>query len=164
MRDTLRLTFTNNKTTVDLDELWLNCFAGQSNLNHMNAYVPFPVTLQFQLNGFLNHDHGYKSWLIKRKNEQDIIGFAIHGNFIPGIPNNIGFNIGLKYTRHGFASETLHALIEYVKEIGLHETFGHCFENNIASIRTMEKCGFQNLGRTGRNFQDNNELKFIIEL
>lgn len=164
MKDTLRLTFTNNKTNVDLGKLWLNCFAGQSNLNHMNAHVPFPITQQFQLNGFLNHENGYRTWLIRRRNEQDIIGFAIHGNFFPGIPNNIGFNIGLKYTRHGYASETLQALFEHVREIGLHETYGHCFENNIASIRTMEKCGFQNLGRTGMIYNGNNELKFIIEL
>lgn len=164
MQNTERLTFINIKTENDLNELWQNSFAGQDNLNHMNAHVPYPLTQQWQLNRFLTTENGYRSWLVKRIAEQDIIGFAIHGNFIPGLPNNIGFNIGLNYTRNGYATETLKALIEYVRGIGLHETFGHCFESNFASKRTMENCGFTNQGRTGRQFNHNYELKFRIQL
>ena len=164
MKETLRLTFISNKTNVDLNALWQNCFAGLTNLNHINAHVPFPVTQQWQLNEFLTHENGYKTWLIQRITEQDIIGFVIHGNFFPGLPNNIGFNIGLNYTKNGYATETLLALIEFLREQGLHETFGHCFETNIASIRTMMKCGFQNLGRTGRSFNGKYEIKFGIKL
>jgi len=164
MINTEILTFINDKTENDLNELWQNCFAGQNNLNHMNAYVPFPIAQQWQLNGFLTTENGYRSWLVKRISEQDIIGFAIHGNFFPGLPNNIGFNIGLNYTRNGYATETLKALIEYIKGVGLDETFGHCFESYFASIKTMENCGFINQGRTGRQFSHNYELKFKIQL
>ena len=160
MRDTQRLTFISDMSNHALNELWVNCFSGQENLNHMNAHVPFSVTQQWQLNGFLTNQNGYNAWLIKRNAEQDIIGFAIHGNFFQGLPNNIGFNIGLNYTRNGYASETLQSLVEHLKEIELKETFGHCFETNLASIRTMEKCGFINMGRTGRQFKGNYELKF----
>lgn len=165
MNDTLRLTFLQTKTNEDLDELWQNCFAGQDNLNHINKFVPFLITHQWQLNSFLTNEIGYNSWIVKRIAEKDIIGFAIHGNFYPGRPNNIGFNIGLNYTRKGYATETLKALIEFVRGEGLHETFGHCYENNIASIKTMENCGFINGGRTGTQYNNGNyELKFTIQL
>ena len=164
MRNTERLIFINNKTQNDLNELWKNCFAGQDNFNHMNAHVPMPVTQQRQLNGFLTTENGYRTWLVKKISEQDIIGFAIHGNFFPGLSNNVGFNIGLSYTRNGYATETLKALIESIREAGLKETFGHCFESNLASISTMESCGFINQGRTGRQFNHNYEIKFRIQL
>ena len=164
MENSLRLTYISNLTNEALNQLWQSCFAGHANISHMNAHVPHPVTQQLQLNSFLINQNGYKAWLIKRNTEQDIIGFAIHGNFIPGLPNNVGFNIGLNYTRYGFATETLQALIEHVRGIPLAETFGHCFENNLASISTMENCGFINMGRTVRNFNGNYELKFRKQL
>lgn len=164
MRNTLRLTFINDKTEDDLNELWNNCFEGQANLNHINAHIPYPIKQQRELNPFLTRQNGYKTWLIKKIAEQDIIGFVIHGNFFPDHPNNIGFNIGLNYLRNGYATETLSELIEYVRGLDYTETFGHCLESNIGSIRTMESCGFENLGRTGRQFNYNYELKFRIQL
>jgi RimJ/RimL family protein N-acetyltransferase len=164
MRNTERLTFINNKSESDLINLWENCFYGQANYNFMHVHVPqsYRVPSQNALNQFLMH---YKStWLVKRIIENDIIGFAVHGDFIPGLPNNIGFNIGLKYTRRGYPKETLVEMIEYLRSIGLHDTFGHCMESNIASIRTMESCGFDNLGRTTSQFNDIYELKFRIHL
>ena len=91
------------------------------------------------------------------------VGFVVHGDFIPGLPNNIGFNIGLNYIQKGYASETLQSLIEYVRSTGLKETYGHCFDTNLASIRTMEKSGFKNLGSTGKTFGNAQELRFKIE-
>jgi RimJ/RimL family protein N-acetyltransferase len=114
--------------------------------------------------GFLKYSgENYKTWLIKRIAEKDIIGFVVHGNFYPGLPNNIGFNIGLKYIQNGYASESLHSLLDYLKEQGITETYGHCYESNLASIRTMEKCGFVNLGPTGKRYGNVHELKFKIE-
>lgn len=164
MRNTERLTFINNKSENDLSDLWNNCFDGHENYNFMHAHVPqsYRVPNQIMLNQFLRHNNS--TWLVKRIKENDIIGFAVHGNFIPGLPNNIGFNIGLNYTRNGYAKETLIELIEYIRSSGLHETFGHCLESNIASIGTMEACGFDNIGRTGRHFNGNYELKFRKQL
>jgi RimJ/RimL family protein N-acetyltransferase len=87
----------------------------------------------------------------------------VHGDFFPGLPNNVGFNIGLSYINKGYATETLQSLIAFVKSLGLKETYGHCFESNIGSIRTMEKCGFKNLGLSGKKFGNVKELKFKIE-
>lgn len=165
MNDTSRLTFVNDMTSINLDELWQNCFAGQANYDHMNAYVPMAVPSKQALNRFLRGDTNNSSkWLIKRIEENDIIGFTIHGNYIPGMPNNIGFNIGLDYTRNGYATETVRELIEYVRRKGLTETFGHCFETNIPSVGLMEGLGFQNLGRTPNRYNGHHELKFRYTL
>lgn len=165
MKPSNRLTFLNSiKTDTDLNELWRNCFAGTENLAHINAHVPVPLTQQWQLNGFLNSgENRYKTWIIKRITENDIIGFVVHGDFFPGLPNNIGFNIGLNYIQKGYASETLQSLIEHLKSTGLKETYGHCFDTNVGSIRTMEKCGFKNLGPTGKTYGNAHELRFKIE-
>jgi len=153
------------KTEKDLNELWNNCFEGADNLAHMNAFVPFPLTEKSQLYRFLTaQSENYKTWLLKRTHEQDIIGFLIHGDFIPGLPNNIGFNIGLKYTKMGYGTESLKLLLEMLKLKGIAETFAHCFENNIASINVLEKCDFQNLGHTGRIYAGVRELKFGLDI
>ncbi|MDD3701645.1 MAG: GNAT family N-acetyltransferase [Bacteroidales bacterium] len=164
MDNSLRLNFIGTITDESLNELWNNCFVGADNMKHMNAHVPYPVNQQWQLNGFLTNQHNYKAWLIKRKHEHDIIGFVIYGNFIPGLTNNVGFNIGLQYTKKGYATETLQALVEHIRTLGHTKAFGHCFETNSASKRTMENCGFQNMGPTGQIYNGINELKFKIEL
>jgi hypothetical protein len=40
MENSSRLTYLNDITDEALNELWQNCFAGQDNISHMNAYVP----------------------------------------------------------------------------------------------------------------------------
>jgi RimJ/RimL family protein N-acetyltransferase len=164
MKDNERLTFINNITDDLLDELWDNCFSGDANLKHMNAHVPYPVSQKVTLNHFLTNQNHYRVWLIKRRSELDIIGFVIHGDFFPGHPNSVGLNIGLNYTKNGYAKETLQSLIEYLRAIGNYETFGYCFENNLGSVRTMENCGFINLGKTDHRFNGNHTLKFQIQL
>lgn len=165
MNNTSRLSFVKDMTSSNLDELWQNCFAGAANQQHMNAYVPHKVTSLTQLRPFLMNNLGsYSTWLIKRVEENDIIGFAIHGNYIPEMPNNIGFNIGLEYIRNGYATETIQELIEFLRRKGLTETFGHCFEANTPSVSLMEGIGFQNLGRTTNRPNGHYELKFRYEL
>lgn len=157
MVDSSRLTFLGEKTEQNLSELWENCFQGEENLSHINQYVPYRVQSQNQLDPFLMR---YDTWFIKRKMEGDIIGFLIHGNFIPGLPNNIGFNIGLKYTSHGYATESLRSLLLHLKSEGMRETCGHCFQTNLPSIRVMESCGFINEGRVNGDHGASPTIRF----
>lgn len=166
MNDTTRLTFISSPTTADLEELWRNCFNTQEKLEHINRFVPYKLTEFYQLSGFLSNEHNrYRFWLIKRKMEKDIIGFAIYGSYFPGYSNDVGFNIGLDYIHQGYAIETLNELINFLTLMGSDETFGHCYENNLPAIRTMERCGFVNLGRTGREFFGNHviELRYLSD-
>lgn len=163
MKETKRLQFISNKSIDDLNQLWKNCFDGELNDNFMHAHIPpqYRVPNKNRLTQFLRSDG---TWLIKTKINEDIIGFALHGNFLPGLPNNIGFNIGRDYARNGYAKETLSELLEYIKNTGLTETFGHCLDSNVGSIKTMEACGFDNLGKTGQQFNGKHYLKFRKQL
>jgi RimJ/RimL family protein N-acetyltransferase len=164
MIHTTRLSLVDKWTQVEQDELWENCFAGPENSGHMNRYTPYAITDQWQMDHFLGHSgKDYHVRLIKRKVEYDIIGFVVHGHFFPGHPNNIGFNIGLPYIRKGYAAEALGGLLSHLRENGLTETYAHCYNSNLASIKCMEACGFVSQGSTGRTYGGNQEIKLKIE-
>jgi RimJ/RimL family protein N-acetyltransferase len=111
MNDTNRLTFVSDKTEIELNDLWRNCFSGQANDDFMHAHAPLPyrVPNQNAISQFLMRNR--RTWLIKRMKENDIIGFTVNGDFIQGLPNNIGFNIGTNYIINGYARESLNQLI-----------------------------------------------------
>lgn len=162
MQNTERLSFINNKSVAEINNLLQNCFEGSENWHHMIQHIPekFQPRSKTDIGHFLKRPD---TWLIKRNNEQDIIGFLSHGNFLPGMPNNIGFNVGLQYTGKGYATEALKALLQHLKTKGYNETFGHCLETNTASIKTMEKCGFMLLSHTIVPELGLKELKFRVQ-
>lgn len=56
----------------------------------------------------------------------------------------VGYHIGKDYTKKGYATEALKAfLLEMMPRKGLDKVYGICVVENIASIKVMEKCGFQ---------------------
>lgn len=56
----------------------------------------------------------------------------------------IGFHIGKKYTRQGYATEAVKAFLPVIMEqMGLREIYGICHAANTASHRVMQKCGFK---------------------
>ncbi len=55
----------------------------------------------------------------------------------------IGYHIGAKYTRRGYATEAVKAFMPVIMEkIGISKMAGVCLADNIASQKVMEKCGF----------------------
>ena len=55
----------------------------------------------------------------------------------------IGYHIGAKYTKHGYATEAVKAFLPVImKRIGITKMAGICLADNIASQKVMEKCGF----------------------
>ncbi len=55
----------------------------------------------------------------------------------------IGFHIGARYTKHGYATEAVKAFLPVaMKKLGLEKMAGICLAENIASQRVMEKSGF----------------------
>lgn len=163
MQDTARLTFVNKKSQSELLELWERNYAGIENQRHIHAFVPpkFQVPNEMELSNFLKYQP--YSWLIKRRVEQDIIGYIIFTN-LGNLTNNIGFNIGLPYIRNGYATEALTELIHFLRGEGITEAFGYCLQSNKGSIRTMEKCGFENLGATGVVFGGVDQLRLRIRM
>lgn len=58
----------------------------------------------------------------------------------------IGYHIAKKYTGNGYATEAVSAFLPVIAEKkSLSEIYGICLTENIASVRVMEKCGFENL-------------------
>lgn len=55
----------------------------------------------------------------------------------------IGFHIAKEFTCNGYATEAVKAFLpEIAGMIGVHEVYGICMSENIASRRVLEKCGF----------------------
>jgi len=55
----------------------------------------------------------------------------------------IGYHIGLAYTRHGYATEAVnHFLPVIMKKVGIDKIAGICLAENVASRKVLEKCGF----------------------
>lgn len=55
----------------------------------------------------------------------------------------IGFHIGARYTKHGYAAEAVRAFLPVImKRIGVTKMTGVCLADNVASRKVMEKCGF----------------------
>lgn len=59
----------------------------------------------------------------------------------------LGYNIGKKYWNNGYATEAIKYVVAYLFAIGLFDTItAQCFEHNIASIKVLEKNGFEREG------------------
>ena len=55
----------------------------------------------------------------------------------------IGYHIGAKYTKQGYATEAVKAFLPVImKRIGITKMAGVCLAENIASQKVMENCGF----------------------
>lgn len=56
----------------------------------------------------------------------------------------VGYHIGGKYTKRGYATEALKVFLPAIMEkVGIEKVYGICVSENIASKKVMEKCGFQ---------------------
>lgn len=55
----------------------------------------------------------------------------------------VGFHIGGKYTKNGYATEAVKAFLPVImNKLGIEKIKGICLSENIASRKVMEKCGF----------------------
>ena len=62
---------------------------------------------------------------------------------LDGGGREIGFHIGARYTKQGYATEAVRAFLPVImKRIGITKMAGVCLAENIASQKVMEKCGF----------------------
>lgn len=58
----------------------------------------------------------------------------------------IGYHIAKKYAGNGYATEAVMAFLPYIAERkALQVIWGVCLKENLASIKVMEKCGFENV-------------------
>ena len=58
----------------------------------------------------------------------------------------VGYHIGIAYTKQGYATEAVRAFLPVIMpKIGITEIAGICLADNKASVKVMERCGFEKL-------------------
>lgn len=56
----------------------------------------------------------------------------------------IGYHIGVNYTKKGYATEAVRAFLPVIMpRLGISRMTGICLADNKASVKVMERCGFQ---------------------
>ena len=66
----------------------------------------------------------------------------------------VGYHIGGNYTKQGYATEVVTAFLPVImKQIGITEIAGICLAENKASVKVMERCGFNKLYEGMGNYQ-----------
>lgn len=81
-----------------------------------------------------------------RKSDGRIIGMvdirqSIDNEFLSRYGGHIGYAVRPGERRKGYATQILKIALKYAKSIGLSEVMLGCYSDNLASIKTIEKCG-----------------------
>jgi RimJ/RimL family protein N-acetyltransferase len=104
--------------------------------------------------------YGYARYAMVHKGDQRVIGFCgLKFNSEVGMPD-IGYRMLPEYWGQGFATEAALAVLEYSRDVlGVEKYFGDVVEENVASIRVLEKLGlrhvdtYQKYGFTVRRYE-----------
>lgn len=104
------------------------------------------------LDGCLEHTNQwewYAVWMIELKDGTHIGEMCFKGFSHDGI-TEIGYGILKEYQGLGYGSEAVSALVDWAfKQSSVRQIEAETEENNIASIRVLEKCGFKRNGIYG---------------
>ena len=99
-------------------------------------------TIEFLIGRYSSEDGPFVYPVLTKMNEN--IGYVQLAPIEDGW--EIGYHIAEKYTGNGYASEAVSAFLPVIAEKkSLSEIYGICLEENIASLKVMEKCGFEKL-------------------
>ena len=93
----------------------------------------------------------YAMWFIKLKGESGVVigDLCFKGLSDDGMVE-IGYGIYPPYENHGYATEAVKALVDWViKHDGVKSVEAEAEEDNIASLRVLDKCGFVANGKIG---------------
>lgn len=94
------------------------------------------------------------NWLIVHKEERIIVGDAGFLGGPRGEMAEIGYSIVPEYRNQGYATETALYLIHWaLQQRGIWRVTARCLDNNIGSIKVLEKAGMRQLGREGTMLQ-----------
>ena len=88
-------------------------------------------------------------FFIFRKDDGALVGGLVLASIRRGVAQSgsLGYWIGLPFARHGYMTAALQALIPVAFDIlRLHRLEAACIPTNVASIRLLEKAGFQREG------------------
>lgn len=127
------------------------CWESWGQDESLGQYIAsYPMTdlgqMEELVRGFLSNED---AWVIEDKGSEKIVGYITMD--IPyrqlGV-GEIGYVIGEKYQKHGYAFEAIHCILaEYLINRGLYMIEAKCNETNHASLKLLEKAGFHVDGR-----------------
>ena len=110
-------------------------------------------TLAFLIGQYASEDGPLVYPVFTKKNEN--IGYVQLAPIEDGW--EIGYHIAKQYTGNGYASEAVSAFLPFIAEKkALSAIYGICLAENAASVRVMEKCGFERLYRGMGTYQGQN--------
>lgn len=86
------------------------------------------------------------TFFVIRKTDDKIIGMidirhSVNNDFLAAYWGHIGYSVRPSERRKGYATQMLKMALEFEKSIGLKQVMLGCYADNIASIRTIERCG-----------------------
>jgi [ribosomal protein S5]-alanine N-acetyltransferase len=93
-------------------------------------------------------DQAYPFFVFQKVNGE-LVGGVVLANIRRGVAQtgSLGYWVGVRHARHGYMTAALRALIPAAFDVlRLHRLEAACIPTNIASIRLLEKVGFQREG------------------
>jgi len=94
----------------------------------------------------MKQDQLFKVWLYKKEDPDRIIGSIGLSNIVRGVFQSchLGYRLDVQEVNRGYMAEALQAVIEIAfGELGLHRIEANIMPRNAASMRLVEKLGFQ---------------------
>ena len=88
------------------------------------------------------------NWIIVEKESEKAIGsITVVSSDVNNRVCEIGYNIGEEWWNKGYATEAIDFVVDYLFSLNIFDVItASCFEDNIASMRVLEKNGFKKEG------------------
>lgn len=104
--------------------------------------------------------HKAINWKICLKDSQELIGYVGLWRFIPSdFRGEIGFGLSKKYRGKGIAQEAISLCCRYgLKQMNVHSIYANIDPQNVPSIKSLEKVGFQFEGVQRESFYYNGKF------
>lgn len=105
---------------------------------------------------------GYLRYYIFEKEESHIVGTVSFAQIksYPYCSGTLGYKMAVKKKNMGYGTEAVGAACEVAFcYLGLHRLEAYVMEENIPSVRLLEKCGFQKEGKCMKNLNINGEWR-----
>lgn len=145
-------------TLGDLPDLY-TLYDGEGMTDYIEPLFPYEEELEYEKNyiQYIYGFYGYGMWLVFDKNTGALVGRAgvESKEEWPEDTVEMGYIIGKDYQRRGYATEVCRAIVDYSASV-LEKKRVLCrvSSRNTASVRLMERLGFQKQQNTGQNDED----------
>jgi RimJ/RimL family protein N-acetyltransferase len=113
---------------------------------------------------YSSQNDGLGLWSVFEKESKNFIGWGVLVHIDHNLlnPIEVGFRLHQKSWRKGYAHEIGSALLDHAKNIDLESVCGITSDDNIASQKTLEKCGMQFI--ENRNYYNQQVLYYEKKL